>query len=238
MIDIHNHILPGVDDGARDMEQSRKMLKIAYTEGIRSIIATPHYVIGNKNKDVSYLEEIRQQVQQEALALDMDIKIYLGNELYYSEDIIEDLQKGKALTLAGTRYVLVEFLPSIQFRQIEIAIHNLVLNGYVPIIAHVERYICLVEAHERIDELIQEGAYIQINISSLLGGIANKRAFFCKKLIKEDMVHFIGTDAHNDDYRPPNMAKGIHVITKKYGTETAEILVLKNPGLLLENKYL
>jgi protein-tyrosine phosphatase len=112
------------------------------------------------------------------------------------------------------------------------------INAYIPIIAHVERYLCLVEEPIRLQKLIDVGAYVQINISSIIGGITNKRARFCKKLIKEDMVHFIGTDAHSEEHRAPFMKEGIAIITKKFGTETAEILGIKNPTLLLDNKYL
>jgi protein-tyrosine phosphatase len=238
MIDIHSHILPGVDDGAKNMEQTKRMLKIAYSEGIRSIIATPHYRSGGENKDFAYLDEMKQKVQEEALLIDSNFKIYLGNELYYSEGIIEDLQAERALTLDGTRFVLVEFLPCCEYRQIQSAIHNFLLSGYVPIIAHAERYLCLVQDYRRIQELIQAGAYIQMNISGLIGGITNKQSNFCKKLIKKELVHFIGTDAHSDNHRAPYAEKGLKVMSKKWGIEVANTIAYENPTLLLENKYL
>lgn len=238
IIDIHSHILPGVDDGAKTIEQTRRMLTIANDEGTRSIIATPHYAVGRKNCEVAYLEEVRQQVQEEASIVNKDLTIYLGNELFYSDDIIEDLENGKALTLAETRYVLVEFLPITSYRQIQTAIRNFTINGYIPIIAHAERYFCFLQEFKRIDQLIQSGAYIQININSLTGGILDKQTRLCKRMVKEDCVHFLGTDAHSDGHRAPLINKGMKIITRKYGKETAETLSIKNPTRLLEDTYI
>jgi len=142
-IDIHSHILPGIDDGSKSMEETIRMLHIAAEEKITTIIATPHYEAGGDNPSVEYLKDVLNQVQQEAYKVNKDFRLFLGNELYYSESIVEDLKSGKALTLAGSRYVLVEFSYTVDFRTMYRGINNIIYNGYIPILAHAERYYCI-----------------------------------------------------------------------------------------------
>jgi len=237
-IDIHSHILPGVDDGARDMNQTRHMLQLAYQEGIRFMIATPHYEIGCSNMEITKLREVFEQVSLEAHKINKDFQIALGNELFFSMGIIEALQRGEALTIAGTRYILVEFEPNVSYRKIQESLHNCVLEGYIPILAHVERYLCLVEKPNYVEKLIGEGAYIQMNLSSIRGGITSPKANFCKKLLRQELVHFLGTDSHDTAVRAPNAKETVNYLVKKYGEVVVQQLLWDNPRRMLENKHL
>jgi protein-tyrosine phosphatase len=169
------------------------MLEIAHKEGIQHIIATPHYGVCYQNPDVTDLKMKLELVRQEAVKIDESFQIDLGNELFYSEEIIDHLQMKKALTLADTRYVLVEFLYSENYNNIKAGLYKLLISGYLPILAHVERYECLNQDIDLIKDLTEMGALMQMNISSILGGITKRRASLCKKLMTKSLVHFIGT---------------------------------------------
>ncbi len=236
--DIHSHILPGADDGSGSMEQTLKMLLIAKQQRIKTIIATPHYVCGANNKQVARLLEIKEQVQKEAVKFDREFRIFLGNELYYSEDILEALNTGKALTLAGSRYALIEFPAGETYQTLYRGLGEFILAGYAPILAHVERYRCLKEEEERIEEIIKLGAYIQINSGSLLGGFLNREAAYHRKLVKKGLIHFIASDCHDTDYRPPQMEDTFKTVLKCIDNRLVNQIFLDNPAKILENKYI
>jgi len=237
-VDIHSHILPAVDDGSVNMQQTRNMLEIAHNEGIRYIIATPHYGVGCRNPDHEELLQKLEKVRQEAIKIDENFQIGLGNEIYFSEDILEDLRKKKALTLEGTRYVLVEFATYDNYRNMKIGLHRLLINGYLPILAHVERYECLYQNYGGIYEMIELGAYMQMNISSIIGKITDRRTSFCKKLMEKGLIHLIATDSHSDNGRAPRMREGISYMNKKYGEGVVNQLLIENTTKLLNNKYI
>jgi protein-tyrosine phosphatase len=237
-IDLHTHILPGVDDGSRSMEQTVRMLQIAYDEGIRTIIATPHYIAGAKNLTPEQLKLICSQVQDEAWKIDRDMKILLGNEIYYSESVLEALQSGTALTLAGSRYVLVEFSPKETFNNIFRGLTRLTGAGYLPIIAHIERYRCLYKKEDSIVELHGLGCYLQMNCNSLLGGILDTEAMYHRKLIQLGLIHFLGSDCHDDQIRIPCMMKAKKRLHKRCDEGMLSKLFYEHPLKVLENTYI
>lgn len=237
-IDVHSHLLPCVDDGSVSIQQTKNMLKIAYSQGINHIIATPHYGAGCRNPSPEELLIKLELVRQEANKIHENFHIELGNELFFSDDIIEHLRKKKALTLAGTRYVLVEFAVQDNYQTIRLGLHRLLINGYLPILAHVERYESLYEDYDKIFDMIELGAYMQMNISSIAGKIPNRRRRFCKKLIEYNLIHFIGTDSHSDSGRAPLMLDGINCIRRKYGEKIIEQLLQDNTSRLLQNQFI
>jgi protein-tyrosine phosphatase len=237
-IDIHSHILPAVDDGSVSMMQTKNMLQIAYDEGITFIIATPHYGVGCLNVGKEVLQKKLDMVRQIAEEIDENFRIELGNELFFSDDIIEHLRKQKALTLAGTRYVLVEFAKDVEYMYMRTGLHRLLIHGYYPVLAHVERYECLYQKYEDIYDLIRLGVYMQMNISSILGNITDRRAVFCKKLIDYELVHLISTDSHSDHRRAPRMREGLKHIQKKFGDDIVKRLLIENTTKLLNNQHI
>ena len=234
-VDLHAHILPKVDDGASSMEETLQMLRIAQEEEIRTIIATPHYIVGTKNNPVKRLREVLNQVQEEALKLDEGLKLLLGNEIYYSESIVDALKSGAALTLADSRYVLVEFSMGESYHTMFKGLSNLLNAGYWPIIAHVERYRCLHNNENLIDELVNLGCYIQMNCGSLKGGFLSSEAVFHRKLIKQGLVHFLGSDCHDGKLRVPNMKTTELLLQKKCDERILNRIFYENPFKVLEN---
>lgn len=237
-IDIHSHILPGVDDGSGSMEQTIRMLYMAAKEQITTIIATPHYEAGRENHSVDKLKDIANQVQEQAYDIDKDFRIFLGNEIRYSESVVEDLILGKALTLAGSRYVLLEFSYGSSFKSIYRGMNKLIYNGYIPILAHVERYYSIHKKPDLVKELIRMGCYIQMNSDSVIGGFLDAKASYNRKLLQHDMVHFISSDCHSDRVRVPMMQTTVKHLQKKCDDEQINRIFINNPTNILEDIYI
>lgn len=232
LIDIHTHILYGVDDGAKDINDSMGLLDEEREQGVDQVILTPHYGPKFGHPDTEVLREKFEAIREKAYKYYPEIQLYLGSELYYQQGTVSDLKQGKVLTMNGTRYVLVEFATSDAYSHIYRAVQDFVYAGYIPILAHVERYKAVFGHVDKIVELIETGAYIQINAESLIGGIFDKRASFCKKLMKERLVHFLGTDCHDFRTRRPNMKPAAEVVRKKH----ADQILYENPRRMLEGK--
>ncbi len=237
-VDIHSHIIPGVDDGARTMEESVDMLKVAYEQGVRTMYATPHFGSGKEKYDKGLLLEKYEVLKEEALGIGEEgIKLILGNELYYNHSSVEALQKGEAFTMGGTRYVLVEFAFGIGYSELYKGLQRLLNEGYRPILAHIERYYCLFRQTSEIMSLRELGVLFQINVASVIPRFSGE-ASFCRKLIKEGYIHFLGSDCHHIDWRPPVMSDGIEVLSKKTPDKYMDRLLYKNPCKFENNEII
>lgn len=236
--DLHTHILPGVDDGAANSEMSETMLRMAYEEGVRLLAATSHYIPGSVNVGSKVLTEQFQQLKLLASEKFPDMQLILGNELYYREGIIRDLKEGKALTYQGTSYVLVEFRVSSDYGSIFGAVKKLTEAGYKPVIAHAERYAGLHRAEQKVEELIRAGAYIQVNAGSLTGAVFDKKSRYWLKLAGRGMVHFLGSDCHDDRIRKPVYRSAAEILEKKAGAEAARKITSGNIEYLLQDRYI
>ncbi len=240
LFDIHCHILPGVDDGSRNMEMSMDMLDIAYEEGTRNIIFTPHYILGKNSYTFAELDEKFEQVKKEIAETDKypDLNLYLGNEILYEEGIVTKLRAGDIHTMNNTKYVLVEYNIRTPFAEIVHSIDELTSARYWPIIAHVERYHALEGKLDRVQELIDKGCLLQMNISSVDGGFLNENVRWCRKLIKKGYITLLGTDAHNTDSRAPYTNEYINWIVKKCGEDDASWMLEEAAQLVIDGKYI
>lgn len=236
--DIHSHILPGVDDGASNMEESLAMLDIAYKEGTRYVMLTPHYTRGKNKCTKEELQNRFQELQTELRKQHEDMTLYLGNEVLYEEGVVEDLKAGLIQTMNDTKYVLVEFNIRISYNELYQAIRKITNARFRPIIAHVERYRCLFKHIERIDELVGLEATLQMNISSVYGGFLDENARWCKQLVREGYISFFGTDSHDLDDRAPYINDYVGWIRKKCGEDELEQMFLENPKRMIENQYI
>ena len=235
--DIHSHVLPGVDDGAADITETLAMLKEAYGQGIRTIFATPHYIPGRKKKSAEELRRIHAEVCEAAKENMPDLKIFLGNEIYCKEGVLNSILEGRALTLADTKYVLLEFSTSISYKELFGYIKAISGKHYRPIIAHAERYGCLYRKEELIRELIDAGAYIQMNTESLPGGSFNRQAAYCRSLLEKGYVHFLGTDCHDMQMRKPQMQTDLSKIKYARYEEQIKKIMLHNVDCLYRRDH-
>lgn len=233
--DIHCHILPGVDDGARDMEESLWMLNKEYAEGVRHIILTPHFRYEMFEPHMNIVT--RQFMQLRRAAMDIgegDLQLYLGCELHSSMDMVECLRKGRRLTMVGSRYVLVEFSNNDEKTYIEERIRALLMNGFIPIIAHVERYNATRNDLGFLSDLRSAGAYIQVNADTISGESGFGAKMYAKKLMKQNLIDFVGSDGHRKNERIPQIGKCVAKMEKIMGPEYVKKIFIKNPQKITE----
>ncbi len=235
IIDLHCHILPNIDDGAENMEETIEMLSMAIDEGISGMVATSHAEaeVGPKQSK-RYLEAYRE-VLQYIESNNIPMKLFYGNELYYSEGIMSALRNGEAHTLNGTRYVLVEFPIYESFYYIERGIRNLQNIGCWPIIAHVERYQAL-QSEEKIRQLIELGAYIQVNANSILGKAGITTRMYCTKLLRKGLVHVVSTDAHGSRHRRPEIKDCLKLVDRIAGENYRRTISEENPEKIIKGE--
>lgn len=236
LVEMHCHILPGVDDGADSMEEALQLLQMEADQGVRQVILTPHYREGYFETSRDEIREVYQKLCRMVSRRRIPVECYLGCELHKTSDILQLLERDLAYCMADTRYVLLEFSERDAFRTIRNYTSGLLNNGYRPILAHVERYRELDE--EGIGELTDLGAYIQVNAESILGKEGWKTKRFCHRLLKEDQVHFIGSDAHSLKRRPPCLGACAAYMNKRFGTEQTMRILSENPQKLLKNEYI
>lgn len=229
LIDMHSHIIPGVDDGAQDMETCMQMLRIAAQDGISKIILTPHNKPGHRPMNSPRVSPKVQELTDRLADEKIDIKLYIGSELYYRSDLAQEIENARALPLAGSRYVLVEFNPSDDYDYIRNGLYSLLMNGYYPILAHVERYRNIRARKSGMSDLAQLGCYFQINAGSVMGKFGFDARQYTRKLIKQKQVHFIATDAHDAKKRAPYLSACADYVAGKYGKEYAGRLFYDNP---------
>lgn len=238
LMDIHTHILPGVDDGASSMKETMRMLQMAEAEGISVIIATPHYGRRNPDYDPENTKNVLTVVRDMMKKCYPNMKIYMGNEIYYSPGIVEDLKCGRAKTIGGTSYALIEFSVHVDYSNIENAVNMMTREGYKPILAHIERYQCLYKEPEKVRGLIAEGAYMQVNTRGFLGSRFDKRTAWCRSLLQNGLIHFVASDCHNDSSRAPIMNSAVEEMVKIAGKDEVKRIVNTNIIKLIKNEFI
>lgn len=236
MIDIHCHILPGVDDGSESMDMSIHMARIYLENGIREIIATPHYIDGIKNRSKEENQASLRELRTELEKQDMDLEVYLGHEVLVSPEMIDGLDRGEIASLNASRYVLME-LPMLDIpRYTEDMIYELGIRGYVPIIAHPERNLKIMEDPNILYRWIQMGALGQLNLPSLEGRYGKEIRATGEILLEHRMVHFLGSDAHSSKKRSPDVEDSLEMLKGLVDKDYFEELKHKNSAKIIEDR--
>lgn len=235
MIDIHTHILPGIDDGARDWDTCLEMLRQSAEAGVQAVIATPHYLPWKKNSSPQEIAVLCAEAKKKLLekhGISMDI--YCGNEIYYTMDAIQNLRDGKILTLAKSNYVLVEFEPRTSYQLICRAVKEFRDAGYIPIIAHMERYECLRQS-EKLQEIKSMGALLQMNVEAFQGGMFDGESRRAKKYLTEEQIDFLASDMHGLRRRPPITEEELQWVLKKLRPKYQKELLYRNAERILDS---
>ena len=235
MIDIHMHLVPGVDDGAENMEMALVMMIRAKQQGISQIIATPHSEVFRYSKEGGKI--IFKRLVDAAAKVCPDMKLYLGCEVYCETEImdqvLESLNSGRYPTMNGTKYVLMEFSQWVYPENTVSCVEALVTAGYKPIIAHMERYKYLQDNMELVDRFRDLGALIQLNAYSLFDEMDNSIKNWARRLVQERKVDFLGTDAHRTYHRPPSAERGLNWLYKNVERDYADAIAWQNAELFL-----
>lgn len=231
--DIHNHILPGIDDGSSCWEESYRLIREEHRQGVRNIILTPHYRPGMFQVESSVREHVYLRFCREIERYFPDMHFYFGCEYFAHDGMLRNLRDVRC-RMAGTNAVLLEFSTAVHYKNMENVIKHLIKFGFQPIIAHVERYECLYKDTGRIYRLKDTGALIQINAGTVLEKRFSQKRKFVRILLDNDIVDFIASDAHNMKERPVRMKECIDAITKQYGMEKADLIFKQNPSRVFQ----
>lgn len=242
MIDIHTHVLPGIDDGADDLATALAMCRLAAADGCRAIVATPHQRTQHwDNSDLAALDGLRRQVAAE---LDGQLELHLGGEVRVDADLLADLadlvdgaRRGPA-PLAGSRYLLLELDRHHLRVDPEDLVHELVVAGWRPIFAHPEFIPALAADLDLVARLAAAGALFQVTAMSLTGGFGRTARQVCNELLDRGLVHFVASDSHGVDHRPPGLSAARRAVASRWGEEVADRLTRDNPRAVLEDRPL
>ena len=216
MKDLHCHLLPGIDDGSSSIEESISLLKSMSDFGIHELVLTPHYIedskynCDNKNKKALF-NKLLNEVKKE----NIDINLYLGNEVYFTHHFVELIDNKEISTINGSRYVLFEFPMHEHYKGTGEALIKLISNGYIPILAHPERYKRFLEKPDLAEEYLRMGVLLQGNFPSLFGKYGRKEKKLIKYYIKKGWISFLGSDTHhNFEYNYKKLEKMLHRLNK------------------------
>lgn len=232
MVDFHSHILPEIDDGSRSYEESQRLLIEAKEAGFNKIISTSHYAV-----DCFEVPEYKRKKIIEELKQEKDtLEIILASEIFLSYNIIDLLKEYKASTINGTNYILCELPLRHDFPNLKDFINKLKDNNYRVILAHPERYLCVQNNYDLIYELDELGVLFQCNYGSILGiyGFSAKKTM--KRLLKENLVSFLGTDVHKERSIYPKVKKAIKHILKFVSEEELQNLTTNNAESILKGE--
>jgi len=237
MIDIHHHILPGVDDGPQELDEAVEMCRMAAAEGIETIIATPHVLRGRW--PVFSPLELAAKLDRLREAVGDSPRLLLGSEYFFAHDMADILRTGTSIVpLAGSRYVLLELAANNVPPMLEQPLYRAQLDGWVPVIAHPERNLVFQQKPELLAYLIGHGARVQLTASSLLGAFGAEAQTAARLFLECGMVHFVATDAHNTAKRPPLVREALAALRELAGDEVTEALTHENPLAVVENRGL
>lgn len=235
MIDIHSHILPNIDDGSKSIEQSINMAKEAEAAGFKAICCTPHYLeekyIKNKFNNTKVLENLQEELKRN----NINIELYIGNEIYITDEIEDLIKMGQISTLNNRKYILVELPMNYPIASLETIIFKIQNLNLIPIIAHPERYAYVQKDPNFLIGLIEKGVLFQGNYASLIGYYGKDVENTIKILLKNNMIHMLGSDTHRDNSIYSNFDKIKKILSKCIDDELIDELTNINPKKVIEN---
>lgn len=235
MIDIHCHILPGIDDGAVTESDSLAMAREAVQQGIHTIIATPHHKNGSydntKDSIVKSVEVLNELLMNE----DIPLTLLPGQEIRINGDMIDDIEKNELLSLNHTKYMFVEFPSGSVPRYAKQMLFDLQVSGYTPVIVHPERNSELIQNPAKLYEFVRKGALTQITAASLIGKFGKNIQKFSKQLVDANLTHFIASDAHNTTTRGFCMKDAYNELRNEFGNDMF-FMFMENCQLLADNQ--
>ena len=236
MIDFHSHILPNIDDGSRSIEETFNLIKEAKEVGFEGIVLTSHYIEGYYETDVPERDVWVNAIKENLNTKGIDIDLYLGNEIYISENMMDLLINNKASTINNTCYVLFEMPLNVEPMNLYNVIYSLQENKLIPVLAHPERYKFVQKEPELIYDLIEKGVLMQANYGSILGQYGESAQMIVRKFFENNMIHFLGSDVHRQNTIYKNIPRALEEISEIIGEEKLRELTTTNPKLALNNK--
>ena len=235
MIDLHCHLLPGIDDGAPDLETALAMARIAVADGIEVIACTPHIYPGLYENNGPAIRQAVAELQQRLVEADIPLRLTYGADTHLARDLEDGLRSGRVPSLHGSRYFLLEPPHHVAPPRLEEIVFNLLVAGYVPVITHPERLSWIEDHYGIFVELVRKGAWLQVTSGSLTGRFGPAAQYWGERLLDEGWVHILATDSHSAKRRPPLLAEGQRAAERWVGKEEAVHLVRTRPKGILDN---
>lgn len=236
MIDCHSHILPGFDDGAQTLEDSIAMAQMAQADGIRQIVATPHNADWREGYQCQTVLDAVSRLQRELTGQGIKVEIVPGVEARIAPDLIKQMEKERAFTLNGSRYLLLELPLSAYPLYTEQVIFELQIKGITPILAHPERNVVIKEDPNLLCTLVERGVLAQLTAASLVGVFGSPVKEMAKLFLEHNLAHIIASDAHTLDRRSPVLSLGVAEAARTIGEERARAMVTTVPELILADQ--
>jgi protein-tyrosine phosphatase len=235
MIDLHCHMLPGIDDGAPDLEVALAMARCAVADGITVTACTPHIYPGMYENNLEGIARaivaLQQVLDEEGIAL----RLVIGADTHLAPDLSAGIREGRVPTLNGSRYLLLEPPHHSVPPRFEDSVFNLRTAGIVPVITHPERLSWIESHYESFERLVKGGAWMQITSGSLTGRFGKRPKYWGERMLDEGLVHILATDSHHIDRRPPLLAEGRDAAARRVGEEEAVHLVETRPRGIVDD---
>lgn len=235
MIDLHCHILPGIDDGSPDLETSLAMARVAVDDGIRVMACTPHIYPGLYENSGPDIRDRAAQLQAALQAEGIDLRLSFGADTHLTPDLIDGLRSGRIPSLGESRYFLLEPPHHVAPPHFEAFVFSVMTAGYVPVVTHPERLSWVEDHYEVFRRLAHNGAWMQLTSGSLTGRFGSRTRYWAERFIDDGLVQILATDSHGVDRRPPLLAEGREVAARKLGEQEATNLVEVRPQGILSD---
>jgi protein-tyrosine phosphatase len=235
LIDLHCHMLPGLDDGAVDLPMSLAMARIAVTDGISTVVCTPHIlptVYDNKGPAIRAAVNVFQAALIQAA---IPLRVLPGADVHVAPDLVESLRRGRVLPVADSRYLLLEPPHHVLPPRLRDCVFGLMTAGYVPILTHPERLTWIEQHYDVIQDLARAGMLMQLTAGSLTGRFGGRARHWSLRMLDEGLVDILATDAHDMKRRPPRLSEARQLVAERCGTEEAGKMVLVRPQAILDN---
>lgn len=236
MIDLHSHILPGLDDGSSSLAEALEMARLAVADGTTHMVCTPHVMPGVYRNNTANIEQAVQALEQELRRADIPLALYVGADVHVAPDLPDRLKLGKVPTLNRSRYFLFEPPHHILPPRLEDLVSRLTSAGYVPILTHPERLTWIKSNYDVIERLNALGCLIQLTADSVIGAFGRTALYYSEKLLDEGRVDIIASDAHGATRRRPGLSQAVVTIANRCGEDEAYNMAVKRPGAILQNQ--
>lgn len=236
MIDIHMHILPDIDDGAETWEQAEEMAALAVAAGTSGIVCTPHQCDGLYNVANEQVERLTAELANRLVKANISLDLHAGGDVQVQPSILDDIGEGRAMTIGGGPYMLVEMPHSLVPEHFADTLFSLQVNGYIPIITHPERNLAIQENNELLSELVHGGSLAQLTAGALVGDMGDTAQRCAVKFLDKGWCHLIASDAHNCTGRAPGLAEAREIVAGRCGYAYAEEMFDVRPRQIVEGQ--
>lgn len=235
MLDLHCHLLPGMDDGAVDLDMALEMARLAVADGITTVACSPHIYPGLYENDAAGIHAAVASLQSELDARGIPLRLLAAADVHLEPGLPDAVATGRVPTLAGSRYLLLEPPHHVAPPRLEETIFDMLLAGIVPVVTHPERLTWIEDQYDVFERLVRAGVLMQLTAGSLTGRFGRRPRYWAERMLDDGLVHLLATDAHHPRRRPPLLAEGRLAAAARVGDDEARHLVETRPRGIVEN---